>query len=129
MYSCLYVRSGSGGGGDGDVSTRNAALFGHVSFSGSTWLHEPASRIGFLMASGGAYICTVRSHLASREYVHSLRRKFATLALRTCREASRATRKFFIFSQSTVHVLKIHYKCACAMHIQRKSYQLGYIWS
>ena len=98
MYSCLYVRSGSGGGGDGEVSTRNAALFGHVSFSGSTWLRELALRIGFLMASGGAYICTVRSHLASCKYVHSLRWKFATLALRTCREASHATRKVFFRS-------------------------------
>ena len=38
--------------------------------------------------------CT-HSHLASHEYVHSSRRKFVTLALRTCREASCGTRKVF----------------------------------
>ena len=48
------------------------------------------------------YIHTIRSHLASREYMHSSqtyvrssRQKFTTLALRTCREALRATRKVF----------------------------------
>ena len=49
----MYICSGSGGGGDGDGSTRNARLFGHVL---TTWLRESALRIGFLMASGGAYI-------------------------------------------------------------------------
>ena len=67
------------------------------------WLCKTASRIGILIASGGAYIRTIRSYLTSCEYVRSSRtyvcssrRKFVTLALWTCREASRATRKVFI---------------------------------
>ena len=80
---------------------KNATLFGHVSFSENTWLCKQASRIGFLMALGGAYIRTICSHLASCEYVRSSQWKFATLALRTCHEASRATCKVFL--QPTIH--------------------------
>ena len=64
------------------------------------WLHKPASRIGFIMASGGAYICTyvsihVCSHLALREYVHKLTCVVRnTLAL----QALHATRKFLFCS-------------------------------
>ena len=64
------------------------------------WLHKPASRIGFIMASGGAYIHTyvsihVCSHLALREYVHKLTRVVRdTLAL----QALHATRKFLFCS-------------------------------
>ena len=85
---------------------------GHVSFSESTWLREPALQIGFLMASGRAYIHTIHSHLASCEYerssqtyMRSSRWKFATLALRTCCEASCATRIVFFAAH---HRLVLH---------------------
>ena len=78
------------------------------------------------MASGGPYIHTIRSHLASREYVRSSQtcvrssqtcmrssqQKFVTLALRTCRKALRATRKVFFAAYCTYIWCKL-YTCEC----------------